>query len=397
MVKVPDSPYVEVKLGDYLMNNAPPNQKIQSMTYTRKNIDKANRVEFVLVDDNIIELEQKMIDNRDNLVFQYGWGRGNLSDKYSCTILDYTTEIYNEARVMTLNVQATTRAVDAHLKDGTKEYIKDGEPMRIHEIIEDIAEEFDWEVGQLEKTAPVIDVESSRKVEDLSDEEEVAFERGGISVIKFIKNELIPNAMTEDGRAGFNLWFEDKVDKPVINFAPVDYSKEKDYEYVIGGQDSRVQSFTFQNAGRLMLSMGADVLKAEFVDDISHDMKSVEKSNKDVKEFAEDRIIDDGRGLAYTNESAGSEDEVEKKLTAIKSKSNQFAYRATMDIRGNPELGLWKTINLIIPLPGSKDKLYHASGKYKVWKITDTIQEGNFVSNVEMRRESTKAEEKETG
>ena len=400
MVSNPDSPFVEVNIGDLRLDNSPPNQNIQSFDYERSGLDVGSRVNLAVASEDVVEVEEKIIDNRRDVEFRYGWSKGEVSDKYGGRVVDYSTEFYSDSRTAIFNIQIMTDVVEGYTQDRMKTYTKeDGEPMKIHEIVEDIAEYEGWDIGRIEKTLPVIDPELSRRVDEVDEDEimelQKTFSQDGLSSIKFIKDELLINAVSEEGRGGYHLWFEDVIDNPKIFFAPVSYKGDPvdEYVYKLGARDSRIISFTHHYEGALTLYGGSGTLKSEFVESVTN--KLSENVLKDMEiEHAEERMMDlDKRAVKYTNESVATIEEAIGKEKALKTRGQSFAYRAEMQIRGNPNFKIHDMIDVIIYT--RKGRYHHTSGRYMIWNVTDTISEGNYITGLELRRDTTKAEVEE--
>lgn len=413
-IDLPDTPFVEVEFGDYRLGSSPPKQKIQSFIYTRNKSDKGNFLELEVFDDKVIEIEEKIIENRENVLFRYGWNVQNVSDVLEGMVVNYSSTLFSESRTASLTIEIMSMAVKSFTKDRRKTYKnEDGEPMKIHEIVEDIAEYEEWEIGKIVKTEKVIDFEQARSVEEeeygvdvtshaqepseghVYSKGEKVFSQDGISSIKFIKDELIPNAVSVDGRGGYDLWFEDKKNTPIINFAPISYneSAKEEYIYKLGGRNSRVISFTHQNEGRVQLVGGDANLKGEFTDSVTNDLVKREVSLEDLeRDFAEKRRVDsDSKAIRYMGDSSANSYEAFNRYKSYREKAQSYAYQATLEVRGNPSLFPGDKIDVFIFTDNGE--YHHSSGRYEVYQIVDEIAEGSYVSSLALRRDTTNIEE----
>lgn len=404
--QLPDSPLVELELGNYRISPTPPNQKIVSFKYTRSGNDKSNNAEISLVDTDVVKIEEKLIENRDEIRFRYGWNINDVSNYYKGMLVDYKTELYSESRSVNIDIEIAPTATESFTRDRKKVYKKEnGSPMKIHEIVEDIAEFEGWQVGKIVETLPVVDYEQSREMKseevtekDLSEDSnygEKVFSQDNISSIKFIKNELIPNAISVNGRGGYRIWFNDKVKNPEINFAPTSYKGPPSDKFVfkVGAKNSRVLKFSHQNDGATQMAGGNAEIRGSFPDSVTNDLVERKVSLEDLEiEYAEGRMINsDKRSVRYMNESSSNPLEAIHRYKSYKMKAQSYSYKADMEIRGNPSYDILDKIDVLIYT--NRGELHHTSGRYVIHEITDDISEGDYVTTLELQRDTSKQEE----
>lgn len=359
-----------------------PPQHLQDFSYTRTTHSGANRLEITLYDQTAIDLESYLIEQDTNhLEFSYGWYNGKESPIYLCLIADY--ELQLDAQGAVLSITGTSESVIEHGKNRKYAWTLNGEPMGVSEIVEEIASLNGWDVGIIEPTESVY----------VNDDDLKLFEQNNISDTKFIKNELISYAKTEEkGIGGYQLWFRDLSDGIEVNFSPPRYKKEPSdtYVYEYKSRESRVFSFDSQYSGFIMMNNGGSRVVSRAYDTESNDfIKSVTTYNTNSEKELAEKKIKLGMGQeVQTNDSSLSINEAENKTNSIFSFNNEMMYRANMSVDGNPILQPFAVITVLVFV--NKGELHHTSGTYLVVEITDSISGGVLTSDLTLMRNSSK-------
>lgn len=383
----PVTPFVKIKVGDFNLTPIPP-KYIQDFSYTRETNDAANDFEMSLFDHSAIELENELSKGYEDVEFEYGWLNGPRSEKFRARISDYSLSF--EGGGASLQVNGISKIVKSHGSGRSFTYKKDGNPMKIHEIIYNIAEYEGWRIGIVEECKPVYNKEDTEEGES-SEESEKTFVQKGESSTKFILNKLKEAAVSKDtGKSGYVLWFDDKMDKTVINFSSPKYGEpNKKYVYRMNAENPNIINFSPNFSGTLMLSQGAGEVESRYVDTLSNDLMYTKRTEEDDKDFVKaERKKMDTEG--YRNgiiTSSATEDEVNKKLNSLRTRVSE-AYGATLEILGDPELKVFETIIVIVLT--SEGYIHHTSGIYLVREIKDSIDSGSFTSTLELTRDTSK-------
>lgn len=384
-IEQPAIPFVKMKIGDFNLTPEIP-KYLQSFTYTRKTNSGANDFEVNVFDETAVEVEKAISKGYKDISFSYGWWRGKRSPEYLGRIVDYNMQF--DGMGVSLNIDGMSEVVKSHVGDERKKtYKKDnGDAMRIHEIIEDIAEYEGWEIGKIEKTKPVEDKEEEGG-------EKIFRQKADQASTKFIKDELIDYAESEKtDESDYRLWFEDSVDGTVVNFTPVSYKEEPSEEYVynLNTRDTNIISFSPSYNGEIMMTSGANSkIVSNFSDVLSNDLMGVERSEDDDsnKVYAEGKTFRK-EGVFTTDFSSMSEEQVKKIMNYTNKHAVNQAYKADLEIFGNPELRTFNTISIIVIT--RQGKIHHTSGIYMIEKIEDSIDNGDFTSKLSLIRDSSK-------
>lgn len=374
----PKVPYLYMEIGDY--SSQIPNNHLQDFSYTRDSGTGVNKFEATIYDETGYQIEQNIIDGREDVKFRYGWTNGAKSPMYNAMILDYSMNIDNAAA--TLSINGMSNIASSHSEGRKFTYTDENDnAMPIKDIIMSIADREGWDV----KASEIPEME---EVKNSNDERKTFIQDNQPSTL-FIKNKLMPYAKTKDsGKSGFMMYFEDKGEKPTLNFRPVSYTSPKK-TYKINTRDTNVISFSPDFSGKILMSTGASTIHGSYTNSLSNDMFSVENRGipYDRQEVAENKTYDNKSTLPAIK-SSSSEDEAEKEQNFAMNKSASEAYSAELEIFGDVELKVFSTVEIINVLRSGK--LHHTSGIYFVREVKDSIDAGNFTSKLDLIRESSK-------
>lgn len=377
-------PYIKISIGSKNITPIPP-QHLLGFSYIRETNDVANKFDITVFDDTAMELEGVLSKGFDKVTFSYGWSNtGNdnrwISPEYGGMILDYKLTL--DAGGATLDINGITNIVKSHVSTKPVAYGSEEKPLKIHEIVEDIAKFEGWEIGYIEPTSPVLESKESEKF----------FTRDNISPIKFIKNELLQKAKSaKSGKSGYVLWFEDGNDVPKISFSPIEYTEpESEYIYKINAENSNTISFSADFNGTLYMLSGNGKVKAEFIEEITNEMAKVEGTEEDDEGqiTAEEKKSDTSSSEQIPNISSGGVDEMQDLVKFYRDKTNSESYGASLEILGDPKLKVFQTITVIVIT--RYGRVHHTSGLYMIREIRESIDIGKFTTSLELTRDTSR-------
>lgn len=379
-------PYIYFSIGGQNIAEIP-NEHFQGFSYTRETNDVANSFDITVFDETAMEMEGILTKGYDNISFKYGWeGEGDTfkSPLYGGMALDYKMSFESGSAILEIN--GITNIVKSYVSKRKKVYHKGGrplKPMKVHEIINDIADYEDWNVGEIEEAKDVIDEENKERI----------FRQKEESSLKFIKKSLIPIVKSKKtGKGGYVLWFEDESSKPKVNFAPVDYSKEptKEYVYKLNTERSNVLSFSADYSGTLYMTQGNDTILSRYLESVSNDPTETvrDNSNDGGQIIAEEKKGDTSDSKVMLNKSSSSEKEMIDKQDAYRHKYQAEAYGASLEILGDPSIKVFDTIIVIVVTKGGY--IHHSSGLYMIREVRDSLDAGDFRTTLELTRDTSR-------
>lgn len=392
---MPPNPYyafVELTIGEFNMTLLPPDHFI-SFNYNRKPLNAANKFTASLFDETAIMLEYQLIQGYKDIKFQYGYVGGPKSPVYSGQVTSYDIDFNNAGA--TLNIEGISSSTSAFSNPRTKSY----EGMRIDEIVREIANEENWEIGKLVECQPVSDGDNPNKT----------FVRSNLTAPVFITQELIPLAKAaSNGDSNFVLNFDDSGDKTIVNFYPIIQasitgsdsvnedkssndkdSVKRDYEFQWGGGDrnSRVISFNPNYSGILKLVSGGATVDAKAVDRIANEMfhMSIDNTTDEIHTVLDEKsAYDFSSAKRVIGGSSYTQDEMKHISAYLWYTNASYPVTADMTILGDPNIQAFDLISMVML---NKDGIpHHSSGAYLIKEIEDQIEGGNFVTNMQLFR-----------
>lgn len=390
----PIVPFVEFKIGDFDLTPIPP-EMLQSFTHTRV-LDKGNNFELTVFDQTALDLGDRIAEGYKDVSFSYGWFGISRSGLYTGMINDY--EAVFEAGGASLSIIGTTNAMKAHGQSHIRDYrSKDGsEGILIHKIIEQIAEEEGWILGNVRRTKPVYCLDSLQFEEPTHK----IFRQEGEPSTKFIMDKLAEHAISDDtGESGYILWFDDTRDGTVVNFAPATYSNRPDREYIFewNAPRSPVISFAPRFQGLVQAMAGkTSRIRAVTVDDVSNDFfeEVYDQDSNEDREVSGSRTYDATDYNTIINSSSGSPDEIRRKIAKFYSDASRVSYNAELQIFGDVDI---KTFTNISVIPLTREGIaHHTAGIYMAQSVTDAIEGGSFTSTCVLIRNASRVGESES-
>ena len=219
-VKVnPSCPIIKLQVGDLdlTMENSPEMAKyLFGFSMNRSSEDSANDCVFRLFDETALLLEFAILQGYKDVKFQYGMDESNLSKQYSAIVKDYNIEFTGAGNII-MDLQVSIGADTS--SDISAEYSNNP-----GEAFKTVCEEEGWEVGEFTET---------------KDTEKEALLRTAQTATDFIKDVLIPDAVSTDDKNDYYFWTDSQDGKTIANFTPKgDFTEASDYkvyEIVIGG------------------------------------------------------------------------------------------------------------------------------------------------------------------
>lgn len=397
----PNTPIVNLSIGDYNVTSVPP-QHLLSFSYDRVTKSEANTVTFTVFDETAILLEYQIAQGKDQVTFSYGYSGGPISKTYTATIQDYSIDFTPSGA--TLEVVAMTGGVAGFSQPKTATYTD----MDIHDIVRELAVEEGWIIGTLEACKPVY----SEEVDSSGNKKKKTFTRNNVGALQFIKNDLIPYAVSYNtGEGDYQIWFDDSQSKPVMYFSSLsmknslDSSKAKEeeevafYEFSWGtGGNSKVLSFKPNYSGQLAATKGAGTVDVSTIDKLSNEMFKVQytKFNDPARPTSGSRSdVIPTKHMSIASNSSYSYDEAAKVAATMWYHASNLSYGAVLTTLGDPNLVPMSMISFLMV---NRDGLpHHSSGVYIVTQITDTIENGSFTSTLQLLRNALSVGVDESG
>lgn len=372
--------YVKIGLEDGELTRVPP-EHIQDFSYTRTISNAGNKFDITIYDKDAIEIEERLARlEKKELYFSYGWFDGKESIKYKCIIQQYQLNFNSEGAVLSLS--GTSLGVLDHAKARKKVWVKeDGSAMSPSEIIEYIADDRGWLIGNIEETKPVL-VKGEPKV----------FEQQDIPDTTFILDKLLDVESVYKDKSGYNLYFKDVEEGTEVYYEPVNYDQEPDdtFVYEWRTRSSRVIDFQPDYDGMTYLMLGSSDVKMRAVDADSNDMKYSESNLETNPNHvnAEEKFHNYEGVHQNLNASSSYQEEMDRETKSVFRRYNNLAYPATLTIEGQLDVTPDSTITVLVFLMNGE--LHHSSGTYYVKEIEDSISGGYMTSTLTLFRNSDK-------
>ena len=419
---LPPNPYyafIELELGDIKIYSDTRNNLIKSLNYIRSASDEcANEITLVMYDDTSLVVESELIklkmrmygqDNKstgsdsqvpnlkpndvnngsnevtnpqsaNNAItsfrVRYGYVGGLATGWLSFMLDDYSMNF--DANGSTLTIKGYSQSIASAAVQHTT--VRKGS---ISDIVRQIASEEGWYVGYIVDTAPVLNEEGNEKV----------FYQTAKTSPMFINDTLIPLAKSADkGNGGYVLNFDDEGSVATVNFYPATEPPASqvvcyDFTYGVGDKNQSVISFSPSYKGTELMTDGAGTLTSETMDKLSNSMYKSVINNR--TEF--NRSLTGTKSLYRYADSMlrpgipiGSVDEANKLATNMWFQNSKSMYTATMDIMGDPRLGFFDNISIIVM--NKYGQVHLSTGIYYVEQVTDTISGGEFTTSLDLYR-----------
>lgn len=321
--------------------------------------------------------------------FQYGWDN-RPSPEYSGIVLNARSEFRGNSGVV-LRVEITAVSVIQLNNPKTEDLQaknKTYENMSIADICKDVAEVEGWEVGTIAPTRMVPDPNRENQHRSFQRENETGYD--------FIKKKVAPYAVDQESKRKQMLrpeWgYDPKKQKVRFNLRPLGQIVGKSYdEFIVGGDDERVISWTPVMDYGIPNLVGAEELETQALDKVSNEKWKVRVYG----EAANGTSVKCSRVFPA---SSDGKDAVSKLLIATWRKANSFWAKATLVITGDPQ---WRPLDMIeVKAYTKQGALHYSSGTYLIDDGEDNISAQGFITTLKLTKinpDSKDAEVKDSG
>jgi len=392
--------FISFMIGDYDFGEFPL-QYIESFRFDRTFL-AGTEFSINLFDQTAMEVGRIIAEGKTDIQFSYGYYPDKISPTYKGLIMDYTANMREGGA--TLEIRGiTTGYTDAHTVVHHRSYAAGSKRgiggdfdygMPVHEIIEDIAEEFGWTLGEIEPTVPI----KKKTALELADEVSEIICNTGETAMQFIYNELIPKAISAN--TGEGDYYFDLVHirgENVVYFQPCNFRKPPEHEFIFewNTPHSEIIEFTPTYSGLVQTFFEGGEINVPSLSEDANDFIN-ERYNQDSnpdRSLSGERIFDGTPYKRILSFSSGSEDEFKKELASSLGHTFAQVYTGSMVIAGNPDMKTYENISVIVLT--HKGEIHHTTGVYRIMGIEDTMEEGDFRTTLQLMRISLRVGEKE--
>lgn len=354
----PTSPYLAIKIDDRVYDLTV--NFIKSLKVHRAT-DTLGTFEFTLVDTMDLNLEAKfmklIMDETNDLSFQYGWAEGSKSPWYWGKIRNYNPSFHS-------NFNLTLTATGELSPEGPKNRVMSYKGNSISDIVAQVCDREGWNLVELDQTDPFT--------------EERQFVQGNMPSIDFIREKLEPEALVKGSPVTFYLTTD--ADGAKAYFVAVDKhinNIKRNYNFLINaGNYGSVISFDPAYDGSMVAVVAEE---AGFFDSETNEI-SVYGSEASAAAKETDLTI-------Y---GSTTPDKMKALLANKWYAKNVGMYNATLVIWGDPHITPMDYINIMPMRPDGT--IHHTGGTYQVIEAIDEVA-GSFTTTLTL----VKANYKHTG
>jgi len=374
-------------------------QRLMGFSYAMIGNTGGNRVNFTLFDEKWVELEQLLATANDMMVdFQFGYTTGRMSEKYTAKIFSYKpTFLINGMQLLLEGISPGFAETNKDKKSQDRQQPRNfpgcmgKDEADIHEIVEFIAKENDWDTD-IEECEPVYNNDDLNK----SGKVKMHFTQpAGQRDIQFIMEQLSPWAQSKKNKdTDYKVFFEDPKNgsKSKLHFHPPKLKNlGKDTYVFMQDKMSEVIQFTPEIVDAINLKLGGGVSGANVIDQQTGEYESIFSCNTNTPE----KTILGGQFVA------ASDPDKEKYSTTIIEpwRDKTMAYISTRNryqqmfnsriageliILGNPKLQLHETCQVYVVLPDGK--FHYTSGIYYKMSCVHELNGGRFTTTIALIR-----------
>lgn len=377
--------YFNIYVGDnqLLLSTYPPKPNIFQMFEYDKLDGAGETASFTLFDDNWEEIEEVLYKNRDRIYIQYGYyGTGLKSKKIKHTLQTYSLSFNSTGSI--ISVSTVTEGPITNLKPIELSV----DTFNPTEAVKKICEEIGL-IVRPENFDPSMDISH--------DKDDPIFKLQNDYPITYIQQKIIPMA-AQEGEELFTFNVDDE---------GVAYFKRESYDSSLTdsmrtyiwqkGYDSNVIDLTFDINGVFGGQGDFDIttnMTSSAFDPDTKELTTATFNKSDVVTYATGDSThtksDQSTGIV---DAAGYSPATQRSRLYYRMKSlRNDAYKATMKIVGDPTLNMYSDHNStyvrIINITDAGN-LHHTSGVYRVNKITDSIQGGEYTTTLELIRNAS--------
>lgn len=366
---------------------------------------------LALYDNNYTEIESKLIDNRGVIAFKYGYANNEeLASPWSIGIVtSYSLNFQLEGTYMSLTGLSTgwilNTTKEAKPFSGTK-IAKDKTIQTT--LISDYVRELAEENGFPEKQQVIEDTSSvyARGTALKGNEKSAVPLNATVSDTPFdhIINTLCPKASNKEGNGGYVFYIEATNIGPVLHFHTLEYlnTLKRKLFTLFKNPNTVVRSFQPDWAMALVQMQQGGKTSV-----ISYDMankkviKTVVNSKEKVVPVTGGVLAPDipvtptsDKKVNFTIRSNGqSQSILDKEAMSNVTVQSSQAVSATLVIQGTPAITMLETVAVHVYIPkgphstrvdGGERLIHWISGDFKVTKITDKIDKGDYTTTLDL-------------
>lgn len=378
----PFLPYCWIKIGgvEVTTKYGRPHS-FMGMVYERQTANAMNSFTFTLFDPNWSETETLLIQQGEEIQFQYGYTEGIKSPIFTGMVMEYTPVFTIDGVKLTISGISWIAKTD----DSTVSRRDWGEK-DIHEIVQTIADEHGW-MADIDECLEILENDDLEVAQPVK----AKWVQQRMTDMAFIAHILQPKAVRKkDKVANYKLAFDDA--KRVLHFHPPRDDKGPRFVYkFMRDPMSEVISFAPQVDGKVMLRKGAGVSAQPFIDRQTGYYDKVVHNDASTGE----KIL---LGGPYTY--TATTDNEDYQVTEFRPVRDQqqadlaardrfyiaanHIFQGVLVIMGDPRLAQFDIIRIIVLLPDGS--LHYTTGLYRVDRIVDEIGEGQFTTTLEVSR-----------
>jgi hypothetical protein len=350
--------FLEYKIGKLRLSME---NGIHGFEYVSTINSEANTHKLLLSHSDYKELDIRELQKNNQIQFSFGYAGGTISDVHQHWLTDYSMNFLG------LGINLEIVGCDQSLRMNRNTNSRSFSKMKISDMVRRIA--------------------SDNKVEARVEETEGLYTilQIWLSDMQFIKQCLIPRAMSANGRADYDIYFDHT---GILHFHTPEYSNHIFRRYIYG-EDSHIHELKISFQGELTNALGGLSCKAFGYDPL--EKKSLEFTatldNTTEKELLGDRTFltetkNTGRYFHQTQSENLNATKVEAKSQWYRAQRSR--YHASMICRGDPLLEAGKVISLLISTsPGGCHAL---SGRYLVQEVRHLITASGYINKIFMVR-----------
>lgn len=363
----PYNAWISLKIGDIDVTEKEEN--MVSLTNTITSDSSTFNAVFNLFDVTGFLVEAELVKGNKNITYSYGYDNGISSRVYSATVVKFTPNFTGGS--VQLQIEALpTGAFDS---DTETPKMTEYKGYRIDQIVKIIAQEEGWTVSKIVVTEPV----PSDAV--LPDDYKV-YTRNNKTAQEFIEEDLIPDAISDEGEGNYILRLIDTDFGTSVYFAPQGYKDVEDddinYTFQLGVPNENIIEFSPEIDDTIMNAVSGTTLSSDFQDSFSNEYTNL-KLTTDAN-YEGDEIVRYVGGNSYTAEEMGN---ISKNLWA---KMMSVGYNATLTLQGTVGLQPNQFIEILVL---TKDGyIHHTTGVYLITEIEDSIEGGNWTTTLTLLR-----------
>lgn len=358
--------FIWVKIGGLTLHQT--EDHIMTLQNKRIASDLTGTVILTVYDDSAYLVEAAIINGETTFSYSYGYVNGKKSNEFTALITHVGAEM--TARGMILTVEGAPEGSDKTNETNIKSY----SGMTIDQIVAQIASEQGWSIKVNVPCKPVY-VDSMETTSDYK-----TYIQDGMGAEEFIKQKLIPDAVSEDGQGGYVFHLETTDAGKFMSFMPVGYQSDNvasSFTFIVGQDNENIISFNPDYDKLLVAMMGGGGIEADVVNPTTNEGVTYQML-KGKTSATENAVTFRIAGSSY------SQSELDAIATNLWSKLSGLNYKATMVLVGDPTLRPTDYINVVVLTPDNR--LHHTSGRYFINSIEDMLETGVYNTTLDLTK-----------